>query len=227
MKEERMSNSKGTKVLEQIRPLQETDVDRANLEKYCRLAIESGASDAKIIKSDQVIIEHRVVAKCQIPKCDSYGTNINCPPHTPSPQEMKIIVGEYKYAIFIRLILPSEEMTTYGKTSGLKGTTGNPLKIFEIVSKVESEAYYDGYCFAMGFGGGGCKRAFCRDAECNAMTPGKGCRHGLKSRPSMEAVGMSAFTMATAAGWDIYPIGKSTNPDEVPYGSRLGLVLIF
>ncbi len=41
----------------------------------------------------------------------------------------------------------------------------------------------------------------------------------------MEAVGMNAFQMAASVGWDIYPIGKSTCPDEVPYGNRLGFVL--
>jgi hypothetical protein len=33
--------------------------------------------------------------------------------------------------------------------------------------------------------------------------------------------------MATDVGWDIYPIGKNTHPDQVPHGNRLGLVLIF
>jgi len=43
----------------------------------------------------------------------------------------------------------------------------------------------------------------------------------------MEAVGMDAFTMATKFGWEIYPIGRSTSPEEVPYGLMLGLVLIY
>jgi hypothetical protein len=38
---------------------------------------------------------------------------------------------------------------------------------------------------------------------------------------------MDAFTMATKVGWDIYPIGLSTSPEDVPYGSLLGLVLIY
>jgi hypothetical protein len=43
----------------------------------------------------------------------------------------------------------------------------------------------------------------------------------------MEGVGMNAYLMATKVGWDIYPIGKSILPSEVPYGSKLGLVLIY
>jgi predicted metal-binding protein len=221
-----MADFKGTGSIEPIRPLQDMDVHWADLERYRRLAIETGASNAKILKSEQVIIEYRTAAKCRIPVCDAYGTNINCPPYAPSPEVMKKIVAEYEYAIFIRLVLPSAELA-YGKSLDLKKVTVDPLKIFEIVSKVESQAFYDGYYLAMGLGGGGCSRAFCHGAECNAMIPGKGCRHGMKSRPSMEAVGMNAFKMATDVGWDIYPIGKNTHPDQVPYGSRLGLVLIF
>lgn len=100
-------------------------------------------------------------------------------------------------------------------------------KLHEIVSKVESDAFYDGYYLAMGFAGGPCKRAFCYNAECNALTSGKGCRHNLIARPSMEAVGMNCFKMAANEGWDIYPIGKKTCPEDVAHGTRLGLVLIY
>jgi hypothetical protein len=43
----------------------------------------------------------------------------------------------------------------------------------------------------------------------------------------MEAVGMDVYTMAAKTGWDIYAIGNSTNPSEVPHGLRLGLVFIY
>jgi len=37
---------------------------------------------------------------------------------------------------------------------------------------------------------------------------------------------MDANTMATKVGWNIYPIGQSRSPEEIPYVSLLGLVLI-
>ncbi len=43
----------------------------------------------------------------------------------------------------------------------------------------------------------------------------------------MEAVGMDAFMMATKVGWDVYPIGVSISPTEIPHGTMLGLVLIY
>ena len=57
---------------------------QADLEKYCQRAIELGASDAKIIGTDDVIIDERVLAKCVYPKCHGYGTNANCPPYAMS-----------------------------------------------------------------------------------------------------------------------------------------------
>ena len=43
-----MTDLKGAGRLEQIRPLQGMNVHRDDLEKYCRLAMESGATDARI-----------------------------------------------------------------------------------------------------------------------------------------------------------------------------------
>jgi len=43
----------------------------------------------------------------------------------------------------------------------------------------------------------------------------------------MEAVGMDVFRMATKAGWDVYPIGASIDPSEVPFGAVYGIVFIY
>jgi hypothetical protein len=42
----------------------------------------------------------------------------------------------------------------------------------------------------------------------------------------MESVGMHCYRMAAEAGWDIYPIGSNCNPENVPHGTLLGLVLV-
>ena len=52
---------------------------QSDLEKYRQRAIELGATDAKIITSDMVIVDERVRAKCIYPKCPWYGTNAHCP----------------------------------------------------------------------------------------------------------------------------------------------------
>ena len=37
---------------------------------------------------------------------------------------------------------------------------------------------------------------------------------------------MDVFTMAARAGWEVFPIGGACEPDSVPMGSLMGLVLI-
>ena len=196
-----------------------------DLEKYRQRALELGATDAKVIATDMVVIDERVRAKCIYPKCHHYGTNANCPPHAIDLEQTRKIVKNFRHAIFTKLEVPSEELAgTEARDKGLM-IPGN-RKLHEIVSKIESEAFFDGYHLALAFASGPCRDVFCPDIECSALVPGQPCRHSLKARSPMEGVGMDAYTMAATVGWDIYPIGESLSPSEVPFGAILGLVLI-
>ena len=147
-----------------------------DLAKYRNRAMELGATDAKIISTDDVIIDERVVAKCTYPKCPGYGTNANCPPHAMPIERVRKVVDKFKHALFIKIEVPSEH--TAGERA-IKEDLANPYrrKLAEIVSKIEAEAFYDGYHLALGFAGGSCKRLFCPDNDCTALMPGKGCPH--------------------------------------------------
>jgi predicted metal-binding protein len=197
-----------------------------DLVKYRQRALELGATDAKIITSGEVLIDERVLAKCVYPKCGGYGTSANCPPHAMDTGLVRKVVNNFHYAIFTRIEVPSEEFAG-DATKARRLPVRSQMKNYLIVSKIESEAFYDGYHLALGFAGGPCKTAFCPDEECSALLPGKACRHSLRARSAMEAVGMDAFTMAAKVGWDIYPIGESVSPVDIPHGTRLGLVLIY
>ena len=197
-----------------------------DMERYRQRAIDLGATDAKVITTENVVIDERVLAKCTYPRCFNYGTSANCPPHAMSLDMMRKVVNNFQYAIFIKIEVPSELIA--GKEAiDQKAIKSYKLKLAEIVAKLEAGAFYDGYHLALGFGSGACKPTFCPTEECQALIPGQSCRHHLKSRAAMEAVGMDVFTMAAKAGWDIYPIGESSSPSEIPYGLRLGLVLIY
>ena len=196
-----------------------------DLEKYRQRALEMGATDAKVIGTDDIVIDERVLAKCTYPKCPGYGTNANCPPYAMDIDKIRKVANNFKYAIFVKLEVPPEDIA--GKKAIEKDLT-QPYrrKLAEIVAKIEAEAFYDGHHLALAFGNGSCKMLFCPNTECVALVPGQGCPHRLKARSPMEGVGMDAYTMATRVGWDIYPIGVATLPSEVPYGMRLALVLI-
>jgi predicted metal-binding protein len=201
------------------------DLLQSDLKKYRQRALELGSTGARVITTDDVIFDERVVAKCVYPKCVAYGTNANCPPYAMEMDQVRKIVDRFRYGIFINVRVPSHDIA--GKKITKKSRTPYQKKLAEIVSKIESEAFYDGYHLAVGFGSGSCKRLFCPETDCVALIPGKPCVHPYKARSAMEAVGMDAFTMATKFGWEIYPIGHSTSPEEVPHGLLLGLVLIY
>lgn len=199
---------------------------RMDLEKYKQRAIDLGAEDAKIITTDMVLIDERVRAKCLIPKCDMYGTNANCPPHTIDLDLVRRIVNNFHYGLLIWSTISAEAITGHDEEA-IKIRRSSQKKHHERVSKIEAEAFYDGYPFALGLANGSCKHIFCKDTVCSALTPGKGCSHPLKARASMEAWGMNAYLMAAKAGWDIYPVGASTKASDVAHGARVGLVLVY
>src|SRR5271169_1093367 len=64
-------------------------------------AFELGAAEAKIITVKKIVIEDRVVFKCQL-GCEKYGKTLACPPHAPTPEEFRKIVSEYHYALFMK-----------------------------------------------------------------------------------------------------------------------------
>ncbi|MFX1326168.1 MAG: DUF2284 domain-containing protein, partial [Promethearchaeota archaeon] len=73
---------------------------KKDLEKYRELAIELGASKAKIISTEEIPVDDRVTLKCQVPRCFGYGVCAHCPPNTLKPAELREYLKKYKWAIF-------------------------------------------------------------------------------------------------------------------------------
>jgi predicted metal-binding protein len=201
------------------------DVLKQDLENYRQTAIELGAADAKIITTDKILIDERVRAKCFVPSCGSVGKNAHCPPNALDLDFVRKVISNFQYAIFYMLKVPSIESA--GPDYSKKRLGEKPAKKnWEISSKIESKAFYDGYHLAVAFSGGPCEPYLCANQACSLLA-GEGCRNPLQARPSMEAVGMDAFIMAANVGWEVYPIGRSLSPSDIPHGTRLGLVLIY
>lgn len=196
-----------------------------DLVKYKKMAVELGANEAKVIKSDSIVIDERVIAKCMYPRCNRYGTNACCPPYSMSPDMTRTVLKRFRYGLLVKIEVPADKIA--GAEAREKALhLPYVKKIAEIVAKLEAQAFYDGYYLALAFSASNCKSVFCEDEDCQALEEGKSCRYPGQARSSLEAVGIDAFMTATRVGWDVYPIGRETKPEEIPYGLRMGLVMI-
>lgn len=198
--------------------------DLKNLRKK---ALELGASDAKIIRTDQLVIDERVRLKCSIPRCLRAGETPNCPPNAPDLDLIRKAFAKYTWAILLKRHIEPMEDYVPGKTndkSGIDQTLLFHQKMAEIIYNLERLAYQYGYYLAMGLGGGSCKDYLCKGLVCQFKDSGR-CRFPLRSRPAMEAMGIDVLDIIKKSGWDAYPLLDEL--DKTPCATSVGLVLIY
>jgi predicted metal-binding protein len=190
-----------------------------------KLALENGAADAKIISSDKIIVEDRVVLKCKV-GCNHYGKTLACPPYTPSAEEFRKIVSEYNYAMFMKYksnaeadpetlknLMVAETDLTVPKEIKEKATKfwqdwkDDKRKMLQSVVDLEKAAMNKGYSLAISFVSGHCQ--LCE--KCNIET--KICVHPNLARWSEDAVGVNVKKTAANAGVEVtFPFAK--NPES-------------
>jgi len=158
-----------------------------------------------------------------LPECREFAYR-NCPAHGPEPEYMKSVLSRYSWAIVLALdVIPVEFFVVRSKEKGAVAEWAR--KGLEIVGRIETLAFGDGYYLAMGFGQFSCRKALCDLEMCLVLDGGK-CPYPLKARPSMEGVGIDVFGLVTKLGWDIYPIYRSVDPKEVARALSVGIIFI-
>ncbi|MCX7703527.1 MAG: DUF2284 domain-containing protein [Planctomycetota bacterium] len=166
------------------------------IQKYAVLAKRLGADGAKIISTKNVFVRDWVFLKCKF-GCDGFGERLTCPPRSPSPEVMRRVVSEYKYALLVHFIQrPNEKKKT----------------ITKFVAELERTIFLDGYYKTWAMGCGPCR--LCK-------TCADECRHPEQARPSMEACGIDVFETVRKAGFPIYVV-----TDRNQCSNRYGLILI-
>jgi predicted metal-binding protein len=146
--------------------------------KYVKKALESEFDDAIIIRTSDVYTAPWVRLKCRF-GCPWYGKGLTCPPHTPTPGEMRLILDSYTTAILLH--------RNWG--SGRR----NVSEFHEALLDLELVLFFDGHYKAWGMGTGPCRRC----EKCNVSG---GCVHAETARPSMEACGIDVFGTARYHG---------------------------
>jgi predicted metal-binding protein len=150
-------------------------MEKDDLRKYCGLAQDLGAADAQIIETDQIIVREWVNWKCRF-GCDTYGQSLMCPPHSPTTEDTKKLLKEYKHALLFRA---KHSLPKY------------------LAVELEKKMFLDGYFKALSFISGSCH--LCE--KCN-IDEGF-CLKPYEARPSMESCGISVFETARNAGYNL------------------------
>jgi predicted metal-binding protein len=200
------------------------DQVQRDLDHLKQKAVELGASMVQVIPANWVQIDERVRLKCSVPLCPNYDKCLFCPPRTPSPEFMRNALCRYHRALLFALeIIPVDHFSV--RPTQRQAAAEWSRKCFEIVGNLETLAFGSGYYLAVGFSQGSCRRALCGRDQCLVLGGGN-CPYPLKARPSMEAVGIDVYGLATRVGWEIYPIYRSVNPAEVPRALSVGILFV-
>ena len=183
-------------------------VDPKRFSEFIEIALKAGATAARIIPSERVVIDERVRLKCEVPRCAGYGQYLTCPPHVISVDAFSRIRSGYKWGLLVQVEAKNVNSTDKGKgridqailEENTKLHHPFKLKLLEIVEAVESAAFKKGMRFAAGLVGGSC--VLCE--RCVNDKFSNACRHPFRARPPMEAVGIDVVKTAQNAGLPIH-----------------------
>ncbi|HTX80526.1 MAG TPA: DUF2284 domain-containing protein [Longilinea sp.] len=199
---------------------------KTDLERYCTLALEVGASAAVVIPAGEIVVDERVRLKCLVPRCIRAGETPNCPPATPDLDVVRRALARFSWSILFKCNVGPIEDYAPGKGT-TKAEQRRVLsfhqKSGEVTHVLERQAYKDGYHLAMGFGGGSCKDYLCQGLACQFLDSGR-CRFPQRARPAMEAMGLDVVALTGKVGWPMYALLDDLQ--EIPCAITVGIVFI-
>ena len=133
-----------------------------------------GINEAMVIYTSKIDVKDYVFLKCKY-GCTKYGKSHNCPPNTPSPEESRKILSEFKKAILVG--------------GEVKGGFQGQVKMTEGILAVERALFLNGYYKAFGLTPGSCM--MCDNCSVVNQEP---CKYPEKCRPSMESMSIDVFS---------------------------------
>lgn len=172
------------------------------------LAKRLGATKAKAIRSEDIVVDERVRLKCTIPLCDNYNRHLLCPPNLMSVEEFRKALSRYRSAVIIQLDAnydstdKSSSKLTLDLQKRLRTETHGERwekKLHTIVSEVEAAAFKKGFYLAAGLIGSDC--TLC--PECVGKGSSNACKHPFLARPSMQAMGIDVIKTSRNAGMPV------------------------
>jgi predicted metal-binding protein len=188
---------------------------KMDLEQLRDKALTLGAADAAVIQIDDVIFDPELLKRVN---ADGGYPSVHWPLNYPK-DDLKEAIKAYQWAIFFRMKIDGD-FPYYGGGPILNGEHRQwYLKLYEITAALESSGFYMGYQLSLGLASGNCRGVFCADEKrCWPMIKGRACIRPNMGRPSMEATGIDALSIADKLNWHL--------PEGGSYPILAGLVMI-
>jgi predicted metal-binding protein len=190
------------------------------LQTLIQYASKSGAGDAVILSTDDIVIDESLADRCREPRCENYGLSKSCPPHVAGPAALINQLAHFHQAIFFKIDVPSEVLYSSESREVFQ-------LLHEIAAGIEELAADMGFADARAYAGGSCKTIFCHEhSQCRVISENGKCRHTRHARPSMSGFGINVAALFKTAGWIMN--GTMQNPDTTTTRTAnvCGLVLI-
>jgi predicted metal-binding protein len=121
-----------------------------------------------------------------------YGKSYCCPPDTPTPDQMRQVLGSYQRAILFHF--QSARISGHSRKKSFSD-------FISALVDLEGEMFRDGYYKVLVLLAGPC--GLCE--QC-ARTRGEPCALRSRARPSMEACGIDVYATARGNGFHIQPL---------------------
>ena len=183
-------------------------------------ALDLGASDAKAMSAGKVRVHARFTAFCARQPCPGYDKSPNCPPHVMPPDSFEKLLAAHHSALAFKFDVPTSILVSDARMEIVK-------KVHLIAAQLEHKALELGAAQAWGLAAGSCWQAFCAEqGPCPALSSPEKCRYPEKARPSLSGLGIDVFQLCADLGWPIEKITTQTDPDQIPLGLMMGLVLL-
>ncbi len=191
--------------------------------------------DLKTISPGRIVVSEWVRFKCRY-GCPAYGQTLSCPPFSPTPEETRRLLAEYKMAVLIHAqTSPDPSWTKEQYQSHVKECRS---KLHRDAIEIERAAFLMGRYKALAMGVGPCDlcdicvikekaNALKTNAlKTNAMEESPNvpdandqaaldCRHKEMMRPAMDAFGIDIFQTVRNAGYEIGVLKSHTDPVDL------------
>lgn len=189
------------------------------------LDLKAVHDDLQMISTDIIVIADWVPLKCRY-GCSNYGKHLSCPPFSPTPEEMRRVLSEYRHAALARFeARPDQKLSVKAARQALGNTI---IKIQRAIFDLERAAFLAGCYKAFGLNAMPC--ALCDSCIIEEMEKKDlpiydldrlRCKNKEIMRPSMEACGIDVFKTLQNAGHDPRVLKGCTEKIEL-----FGLILL-